>query len=86
MVLAPERPVVSWHESNAREGVTEWERDDGYATIRLRERADGRCVVRFDRLIQAAEGEGYRRETVESRETGERLAAEWREAFDTESA
>jgi hypothetical protein len=86
LVPAPEPSVVSWHESNAREGVTEWERDDGYATIRLRERADGRRVVRFDRLVQAPEGDGYRRETVETREAGERLAAEWRDAFDTESA
>jgi hypothetical protein len=86
LVPAPEPPVVSWHESNAREGVTEWERDDGYATIRLRERPDGRFVVRFDRLIQAPEGDGYRRETVGSRETGEELAREWREEFDTDAS
>jgi histidinol-phosphate/aromatic aminotransferase/cobyric acid decarboxylase-like protein len=77
---------VSWHESNAREGVTEWERDDGYATIRLRERTDGRFVVRFDRLVQAPEGDGYRRETVGTREAGERLAAAWREEFDGDDA
>ncbi|MFC5366177.1 DUF7543 family protein [Salinirubrum litoreum] len=77
---------MSWHESNAREGVTEWERDDGYATIRLRERGDGRFVVRFDRLIQASEGDGYRRETVESREAGEELAEEWRDEFDTDAS
>jgi hypothetical protein len=86
LVPAREPPVVSWHESNAREGVTEWERDDGYATIRLRERPDGAFVVRFDRLIQAPEGDGYRRETVETREAGEKLAREWREAFDTDDA
>lgn len=81
MVPAHEPPVVRWHESNAREGVTEWERDDGYATIRLRERADGQCVVRFDRLIQAPEGDGYRRETVGSRDAAETLAAEWRDEY-----
>jgi hypothetical protein len=86
LVPAAERSVVSWHESNAREGVTEWEREDGYATIRLRERGDGQFVVRFDRLIQAPEGDGYRRETVETRAAGEELAREWRDEFDTESS
>jgi hypothetical protein len=73
---------VTWREVDARRGVTEWERSDGHATVRLRERAGGGYVVRFDRLVQAPEGDGYRRARVDDREAATALAAEWRATYD----
>jgi len=57
--------------------LTEWERDDGHATIRLRERADGQFAVRYDQLHQADDGRAYAYETVDTRETAEALVADW---------
>jgi len=57
--------------------MVEWERADGHATIRLRERADGRFAVRYDQLHQADNGRGYAYETVESREAAEALVETW---------
>lgn len=62
---------------------TEWERDDGCATIRLRKRADGSWVVRLDRLTQAAEGSLYLEERLSSRAAAEDLVADWRETYDS---
>jgi hypothetical protein len=62
--------------------VEEWERDDGWATVRLRSRADDSWVVRLDRLTQAPEGSLYREERVRSRAAAEDLAADWRETYD----
>ncbi|TQQ79914.1 hypothetical protein EGH24_10555 [Halonotius terrestris] len=59
------------------EELTEWERADGNATIRLRERADGQFAVRYDQLHQAEGGRAYAYETVESREAAEELVAAW---------
>jgi hypothetical protein len=56
-----------------------WDRADGTATVRLRRTADGRWAVTYDRLAQAPEGADYRRETVDSREAAEAIAADWRE-------
>jgi len=57
--------------------LTEWERADGHATIRLRERADGEFAVRYDQLHQADGGRAYAYETVESRAAAEELVADW---------
>jgi hypothetical protein len=57
--------------------LTEWERADGHATIRLRERADGGFAVRYDQLHQADGGRAYAYETVESRVAAEALVADW---------
>ncbi|ERH07979.1 MAG: hypothetical protein J07HN4v3_00344 [Halonotius sp. J07HN4] len=57
--------------------LTEWERDDGYATIRIRERADGRFAVRYDQLHQADGGRGYAYETVDTRTAAEELVESW---------
>ena len=57
--------------------LTEWERADGHATIRLRERADGRFAVRYDQLHQADGGRAYAYETVETRAAAEELVANW---------
>jgi len=55
----------------------EWTRSDGNATIRLRERADGRFAVRYDQLHQAEGGRAYAYETVDDRAAAEALVDEW---------
>lgn len=75
---------MGWQAVETDAAGDEWERDDGHATIRLRELTDGRVAVRLDRLTQAPEGSGYRHETAPDREAAEALAAEWREAYDGE--
>jgi hypothetical protein len=73
---------VTWTETNdERNAHTEWVRDDGWATIRLRTRHDG-WIVRLDRLTQAPEGSLYLDERAETRDEAERVAAEWRETYD----
>jgi hypothetical protein len=62
---------------------TEWTREDGCATIRLRKRRGG-WIVRLDRLTQAPEGSLYRDERVETEDEAERVAREWRETYDVE--
>jgi len=57
--------------------LTEWERADGHATIRIRERADGRFAVRYDQLHQADDGRGYAYETVDTRAAAEALVEAW---------
>lgn len=59
------------------EELTEWTRNDGNATIRLRERADGQFAVRYDQLHQADGGRAYAYETVETRAAAEELVADW---------
>jgi len=75
---------VSWEQTETDENVTEWERSDRTASVRIRERPDGEYVVRVDRLEQAPEGPAYRRETAPDRESAESVAAAMREEFDTE--
>ncbi|WP_058365006.1 DUF7543 family protein [Haloparvum sedimenti] len=73
---------MDWGVSRDRDGVTEWERGDGLATVRVREKGGGTgFVVRIDVLEQAADGPDYRRESVADEDRAEALAAEWREAF-----
>lgn len=73
---------MDWTVSRDRDGVTEWERADRLATVRLREKSGGSgFVVRIDVLEQAADGPDYRRESVAEEDDAENLAAEWREAF-----
>jgi len=68
---------MNWEQTTADDTIKEWTRDDGHATIRLRERADGSVAVRFDRLHQAANGRGYAFEVVDERETAEQLVDDW---------
>jgi hypothetical protein len=70
---------MEWRRTRDGE-IEEWTRSDGLATVRLRERADGSVVVRYDRLEQAREGRTYRYERRPDRETAVELAAEWRNA------
>ena len=73
---------MPWHPVTETSTLTEWERTDGGATIRLRRSPDGTWAVRLDRLHQSAEGTLYRRETADSRATAERLVDAWRTEFD----
>lgn len=73
---------MSWSVSRDDDTVTEWERADGYATVRLRERVDGGTVARLDVMEQAVDGRVYERERYDDRETAERRAAEWRERYE----
>ncbi len=72
---------MGWTRSRSDDVVTEWERSDGYATVRLRERSDGDVVVRLDVMEQAADGRVYKRERHDDRDDAENRAAEWREAY-----
>lgn len=51
---------MEWTEVERPDGQ-EWEREDGYAVIRLRQTARGDWAVIFDRLAQAPEGDQYER-------------------------
>lgn len=73
---------MAWTETDT-DGVVEWEREDGGATIRLRRRADSSWVVRLDRLAQAPEGSLYREERVESETEARDVVAGWRERYDS---
>ncbi|MFW5973863.1 MAG: DUF7543 family protein [Natrialbaceae archaeon] len=68
---------MDW-EQTTDDGLEEWTRGDGNATIRLRRRTDGRFAVRLDRLYQADTDRGYAYEVVESRAAAETLIEEWR--------
>lgn len=74
---------MGWREAERAPRLTEWEREDGVTTIRIRERPDGTWMVRLDRLYQAPEGELYRRETVSSREDALALVERWQKQYDT---
>ncbi|WP_280536336.1 hypothetical protein [Halopenitus sp. POP-27] len=77
---------MSWRVRRDRDGITEWERSDGLASIRKRDRGDDEgYVVRVDRLEQAPEGRTYRRESVADEAAADELVDDWREAFDRPS-
>ncbi|WP_435161836.1 DUF7543 family protein [Halorubrum sp. SY-15] len=71
---------MRWSCTRDDETVTEWERSDGYATVRLRERADGGYVARLDVMEQAADERTYDRRTFGDREAAEAQATAWRTA------
>jgi len=68
---------MDYEQTTDTDEFTEWERNDGHVTIRLRKRADGQFAVRYDQLYQADDGRAYAYETVESREAAEALVAAW---------
>jgi hypothetical protein len=70
---------MGWSLGREDEAITEWERADGYATVRLRERADGGFVVRLDVMEQAADESVYERERFDDREAALDRAAAWRD-------
>ena len=68
---------MEWEQTTAEDGIDEWTRADGNATIRLRQRTDGRFAVRLDRLYQADEDRGYAYDVVETREAADALVDDW---------
>jgi hypothetical protein len=70
---------MSWSLGREDEAITEWERSDGYATVRLRRRTDGGFVVRLDVMEQAVDESAYERERFDDREAALDRAAEWRD-------
>ena len=76
---------MSWSLEREDGRITEWERSDRYATVRLREHGDGRFVVRLDVMEQATDDRTYDRVVVDDRETAEAQAAAWRDDRDIET-
>lgn len=75
---------MSWSRVRDDDGLFEFEREDGYATIRVRRRPDGTWAVRLDRLTQAPEGSTYRQERRDSHEAATTLAEEWCRRYDVD--
>lgn len=76
---------MPWTETRAEERLTEWTREDGYATVRLRERADDGFVVRLDVMEQAPDGRAYERRSARSRKQARSIVDRWRDAYDAPS-
>ncbi|RDI70873.1 DUF7543 family protein [Halopelagius longus] len=76
---------MGWSEVRADERITEWERDDGYVTVRVRRRPDETWAVRLDQLYQDSEERRYRRERADSEAAARELAEEWMAEFDDEA-
>lgn len=68
---------MDWERTRADNGLEEWTRADGHATIRLRRRTDGQFAVRFDRLHQADAGRGYAFEIADTKSAAEALVEAW---------
>ena len=75
---------MEWTEVEHQDG-REWEREDGYAVIRLRQTARGDWVVTFDRLEQAAGGQRYERVTVDSEDAALSRVESFQEQTSAES-
>ncbi|WP_281195580.1 hypothetical protein [Halorubrum sp. F4] len=73
---------MTWSLKREDATITEWERSDGYATVRIRERGDGRFVVRLDVMEQAVDDRAYDRVVLDERAAAEERAAAWREERD----
>ncbi|WP_297884514.1 hypothetical protein [uncultured Halorubrum sp.] len=73
---------MSWSLERDDGTVTEWERSDGYATVRLRERSAGGVVARLDVMEQAVDESTYERQRFDDPEAAEERAAAWRDAHD----
>jgi len=71
---------MEWTRTRDVETLVEWTRSDGHVTVRRRRRPDGEWVVRLDRLHQAPEGGGYRRERVADESAAVDLVEAWRAA------
>jgi hypothetical protein len=73
---------MSWSLGREDDVVTEWNRSDGYATVRIRERSDGGFVVRLDVMEQAEDEPTYERERFDDRDAAFDRAAAWRDERD----
>lgn len=77
---------MSWERVTDDGRLAEWERSDGNATIRLRQRPDGGWAVRFDRVYQAPDGAEYRHATVDGHDEAMELIEELQSSFDVSDA
>ncbi|EMA61498.1 hypothetical protein C469_07361 [Halorubrum lipolyticum DSM 21995] len=84
LAAPPALSGMAWSLGREDDVITEWERSDGYATVRLRERGDGGFVVRLDVMEQAADESAYERERFDDREAALDRAAAWREERDVD--
>lgn len=75
---------MPWSVGREDDVITEWERSDGYATVRLRERGDGEFVLRLDVMEQAVDEPRYVRERFDDRDAALDLARTWRAEHDVE--
>ncbi|MFC3478848.1 DUF7543 family protein [Halobacterium litoreum] len=75
---------MNWAEVERRDG-REWEREDGYAVVRMRQTARGDWAVTYDRLEQADEGSAYERVTVGSEDAALSRVERFRERATAES-
>ena len=73
---------MEWTQSRDDDGLVEWTREDGYATLRRRRRPDGEWIVRLDRLHQAPDGRAYRHERVTSESAAVAVIDGWKSASD----
>lgn len=73
---------MGWREIRDDDRITEWERSDGNATVRLRRSPDGTWTVRLDRLHQSADGRGYRRERTDTEADARALVDAWLDEHD----
>ncbi len=73
---------MGWSIARDDDTITEWERSDGYATVRIRERSDGGFVVRLDVMEQAADEAAYDRVRFDERAAAEAHVESWRAARD----
>lgn len=74
---------MSWTEVRSDNRITEWERSDGHATLRLR-RGPNAWHLRFDRLYQAPEGRGYDSRRFEDEASARETLAAWRDEYDVD--
>jgi hypothetical protein len=69
---------MTWRQVRDGGRLREWQREDGRATVRLRERPDGSVAVRLDVLEQAADGPAYAQSVVADWAAAASLAERWR--------
>ncbi|RLM59220.1 hypothetical protein DVK02_00225 [Halobellus sp. Atlit-31R] len=73
---------MEWTRTRDADSLVEWTREDGYVTVRRHRRPDGEWVVRLDRLYQAPEGGGYRRERVADVDAARAVVEAWKDEAD----
>lgn len=71
-------PDEMWDRTRDDAELTEWTRQDGYGSVRMRQRPDGRWVVRLDLLMQAPDGPAYEHQVLDDRSAAVAAAAAMR--------
>lgn len=72
---------MEWTVRTETDRLTEWQREDGYVTIRKRKRPDGRFIVRVDKLEQADGGRAYDHTIVDTDAAATEIVSEWRQTY-----